>query len=376
MFFENYESRFLEEIRKSHNDTKDFLPINIKLKNFEIFLPKSFGFCFGVRNAMKIVSDAIHDNKSKNIYLLSEVIHNQNINDALINEGVKFIFDKTNKQLIPYDKLASDDTCIIPAFGTTTQIYKILNDKIKKENIYDACCPFVKKVWEASKKIGLQNATIMIHGKFNHEETKATFSQAKEYGPVIVIKDKLEAEFLANSIKGNVSRVDFYNKFQKVITDNFDYDKHLKKIGIVNQTTMLAEDTQEISQIIKNALIETNNDFIDIGNTLCYATSKNQASVKRLMQEKLDIVLVVGGFNSSNTTNLYKIAKKVNENTFFIKDSDSLISKDEVLSFDTILKEEKIIKNYLNNVSKIGIIAGASCPDTLIEKVIKKLESF
>ena len=376
MFFENYTSSFLDGFKSKNEAINDISPIHISLKNFEIFLPHSFGFCFGVRNAMKIVSNAINENKAKNKYLLSEIIHNQNVNNDLVKQGVKFIFDKNGNQIIPYDSLTKDDVCIIPAFGTTREILDVLNKKLNKENIYDTCCPFVKKVWEASKKLGQLGASVIIHGKFNHEETKATFSLAKEYAPTMVIKDKDEALFLAKAIEGKILKEDFYAKFKSVITDKFDFDNHLKKLGIVNQTTMLAQDTLEIRDIIKNALNVANKEFIDTGSTPCYATSKNQASVKELIKEKLDIVLIIGGFNSSNTTNLYKISKQTYDRTYFIKDCNSLLSNTQILSFDINKNKEIIIDNYLENVFKIGIIAGASCPDSLIEKVIKKLESF
>ncbi|MGI6680708.1 MAG: hypothetical protein ACOX3T_04410 [Bdellovibrionota bacterium] len=264
----------------------------------------------------------------------------------------------------------------MPAFGATREIKDILNQKFEKNNIYDTCCPFVKKVLEAAKNIGKSGGTIVIHGKYNHEETRAAFSFARQYGEVIVIKDILEATFLADCIKGKFSKKDFYNKFKDVITKDFDFEKHLKKMGIVNQTTMLANDTVLITNIIKDALSKVKGEFVDVGFTLCYATTKNQKAVKALVKEKLDIVLVVGGFNSSNTTNLYKIAKQNFERTYFIKDEKSIISDTKIVCFDVENKKENIKENYLSSVKNIGIIAGASCPDILIENVIKKLASF
>ncbi len=374
MILKDYDSKFLNDIReKDKNDNpSDFSPYKFEMGKYVVMLPRYFGFCFGVRNALNIASNAILKNQDKRKYILSEIIHNQNVNDDLIASGVTFIFDKNGKQKISYDEINENDVCIIPAFGTTQKIYEILNRKIKKENICDTCCPFVKKVWESSKKIGKENATILIHGKFNHEETKATFSLAEKEGAVIVIKDLEEAIFLGECIKGTISKEKFYEKFKNVISLNFNFEKDLKRIGIVNQTTMLAEDTLAISRTIKEALSSIKDgSFLDFGATLCYATSRNQKSVYTLMKEKLDAVFVIGGFNSSNTANLYKIAKCFCDKTYFVKDEKSVVSKNELLSFDLEKKEEILIKDYLLNISKIGIIAGASCPDSLIERFLK-----
>lgn len=374
MNFKNYDSKILNKMRENDKkeDASDFSPYSLKVKQYTLMFPRYFGFCFGVRNALNIVSDAIVKNKNRKKYILSEIIHNQNVNDDLKNCNVSFIFDKYGKQQISYKEITCDDVCIIPAFGTTQETYENLNKIIKKENIYDTCCPYVKKVWEASKKIAAKNATILIHGKVNHEETKALFSLAKREAPVIVIKDFEEAIFLSECIKGNIVKEKFYEKFKNVISPNFNFENDLKRIGIVNQTTMLAEETLKISNVIKETLeLIQGGVFLDFCSTLCYTTSRNQKSVYTLMEEKLDAVFVIGGFNSSNTINLYKIAKCFCDKTFFIKDEKSFISKNELLSFDIENKQEIIIKNYLQSALKIGIIAGASCPDILIERVIK-----
>ena len=280
---------------------KDFSPTLLDFGPLQIYMARHFGFCYGVENAIEIAFRTIEENPGKRIFLLSEMIHNPQVNDDLQERGVRFLQDTSGNQIVPFEELNSDDIAIIPAFGTTLEIEKKLQEVGIPTAKYNTTCPFVEKVWNRSEQIDSSDYTVVIHGKPKHEETRATFSHASSYTASVVIKDMEEAKRLAKYIKGEVDAKDFYTEFKGRYSNGFDASSHLQRIGVVNQTTQLASETQAIADYLKNTMIERygvdeNNieeRFADTRDTLCYATNDNQSAVIQMLNTPADLAIVV-----------------------------------------------------------------------------------
>lgn len=364
---------------------KDFSPTLLDFGAVQIFLARHFGFCYGVENAIEIAFETIEENEGKRIFLLSEMIHNPQVNADLIERGVKFLQDTHGKQIIPFEELQSDDVVIIPAFGTTLEIENLLRAKGIRVEQYNTTCPFVEKVWNRSEQIAQKGYSIVVHGKPKHEETRATFSHASSHTPTVVVNDMKEAIELAKYITGEKPVEHFYTEFKGRYSEGFDVSKHLQRIGVVNQTTQLATDTQAIAEYLKNVMMQhygldeknIGERFADTRDTLCYATNDNQSAVTGMLQTEADLAIVVGGYNSSNTSHLVELCEEKLP-TYFINSADKLISDKDVLHCNWRTKEEKITSDYLpaKQPVKISITSGASCPDAIVEEVIERLVSF
>ncbi len=235
---------------------KDFTPTLLDFGPLQIYLARHFGFCYGVENAIEIAFRTIEENPDKKIYLLSEMIHNPQVNADLVAHGVRFLQDTYGKQLIPFEEIKSDDIVLIPAFGTTLEIEEKLQRTGIQTEKYNTTCPFVEKVWNRSEAIAKKDYTVIIHGKPTHEETRATFSHAAATAPSVVVKDMVEAIELANYITGKKPAADFYTEFKNQYSPGFDLKTDLQRIGVVNQTTMLASDTQAIADYLKQVMME------------------------------------------------------------------------------------------------------------------------
>lgn len=379
-----YRSPLITAIKKKRKEAdklkKDFTPTLLDLGDIQIYLARHFGFCYGVENAIEIAFKTVDENPDKRIFLLSEIIHNPQVNEDLKAHGVQFMQDTFGKQIIQFDTLQSDDVVIIPAFGTTLETEKLLNEKGIHTEKYNTTCPFVEKVWNRSEAIAKKDYTIVIHGKPRHEETRATFSHASLNAPAVVIKDMDEAKELALYISGERPADEFYKRFEGQYSTGFDVLKHLKRIGVVNQTTMLASDTQAIADFLKDIIIKVTGEaisFADTRDTLCYATNENQGSVNTMLQQTADLAIVVGGYNSSNTSHLVELCEEKLP-TYFINSADKIISDNEILHFNFHTKEELKKENWLpaKKPVKILLTSGASCPDALVEGVINKLASL
>lgn len=384
-----YRSPLISAIKKQRKlaDTmkKDFDPTLLDFGKVQIYLARHFGFCYGVENAIEIAFKTINENPRKRIFLLSEMIHNPQVNEDLKSQGVLFLQDTYGKELIPFDTLTSEDIVLIPAFGTTLEI----EQKLEKIGIpiekYNTTCPFVEKVWNRSNVIAKKDYTIIIHGKPAHEETRATFSHAAAEAPALVVKDMKQTIELAKFIAGKKPLEEFYITFKNQYSAGFDVTRDLQRIGVVNQTTMLASDTQAIADYLKQVMIEKYNldkdhlheRFADTRDTLCYATNDNQTSVSQMLQTKADLAIVVGGYNSSNTSHLVELCEEILP-TYFINSKEKIINDKEILHYDFHTKKEILSINYLpeKTPAKILITSGASCPDALVEEVIQKIVSF
>lgn len=370
--------RKLEDPRK-----QDFSPTSLKIHNVEFIISRHFGFCYGVENAIEKSYDAIQSNPDKTIYLLSQMIHNPEVNNDLMSQGVRFIQDTEGKQLISWDKITSNDIVIIPAFGTTLETAKILEEKGIDIIKYNTTCPFVEKVWNRSLKLGETDYTIVIHGKHNHEETKATFSHSQQNSPAIIVRNLKEAKQIGNFINGTISGDHLLNLFKGRYSSNFNPEKDLKRIGVVNQTTMLASETQEIADYLKSTIIEKYGSdnlkahFADTRDTLCYATNDNQSATLELLNIEADLAIVVGGYNSSNTSHLVELLE-AKFPTFFIKNSDEIVSRESIYSYNVHSKNLEHHKTFIpeNENIKIIITSGASCPDSAVDNVMQKVMSI
>jgi len=364
---------------------KDFTPTLLDLGPVHIYLARHFGFCYGVENAIEIAFRTIEENPGKRIFLLSEMIHNPQVNADLVERGVVFLQDTYGKQLIPFEEITGEDIVLIPAFGTTLTIEAMLNEKGIQTEKYNTTCPFVEKVWNRGEQIAAKGYSIVVHGKPKHEETRATFSHASSHTPTVVVNDMKETIELAKYITGEKPVEAFYTEFKGRFSEGFDITKDLQRIGVINQTTQLASDTQAIADYLKQIMIQqyqldassVGDRFADTRDTLCYATNDNQTAVAGMLQTPADLAIVIGGYNSSNTSHLVELCE-AKLPTYFIDSPDRITNKDEIVDCNWQTKEQRVVHNFLpaKEPVKILITSGASCPDALVEAVINKLAGF
>jgi 4-hydroxy-3-methylbut-2-en-1-yl diphosphate reductase len=374
----------IKELRKLQDPRKkDYSPAVLDFGLVKIKLARHFGFCYGVENAIEIAYKTIEENPDKRIFLLSEMIHNPEVNNDLLSRGVKFIMDTYGNQLIEWDEINKEDIVIIPAFGTTIETEKILIEMGIDTVKFNTTCPFVEKVWNRATQLGDSDYTIIIHGKSTHEETRATFSHSIRNGHSVIIRDINEAIVLGKIILGEIPSTEFYNLFKDKYSNDFDVVKDLRKIGVVNQTTMLASETQLITDHLREVMIkkygehDLKNHLADTRDTLCYATNDNQQATIALLKEKADLAVVVGGYNSSNTSHIVELCEEVLP-TYFISGAEKIISKDLIKHFDIQNKTEIKTENFLpqKDIVEIIITSGASCPDAIVDEVMSKIISF
>ncbi|OFZ56856.1 MAG: 4-hydroxy-3-methylbut-2-enyl diphosphate reductase, partial [Bacteroidetes bacterium RIFCSPHIGHO2_02_FULL_44_7] len=276
----------------------------------------------------------------------------------------------------------TDDIVIIPAFGTTVEIIELLTEKGLDIHTYNSTCPFVEKVWNRSTTLGDSDYTIVIHGKHEHEETKATFSHSRRNAPSIVVRDMHETQLLVDFLLGKMNRDELLRRFQHKISKGFNPDQDLKKIGVVNQTTMLATETQEIANLLYTTMVQVHGQaaiqshFADTRDTLCYATNDNQSATLELLKSEADLAVVVGGYNSSNTSHLVELLEQKFV-TYYIKNADEIISRDEIDAYDihtaTVHRHAAFLPE--KDALRIVMTSGASCPDSTMDQVMQKILS-
>jgi 4-hydroxy-3-methylbut-2-en-1-yl diphosphate reductase len=364
---------------------KDFTPTLLNFDRLHIYLARHFGFCYGVENAIEIAFRTINENPGKRIFLLSEMIHNPQVNADLQERGIRFLQDTHGKQIISFDEITAHDIVLIPAFGTTLPMEKMLREKGIPIEKYNTTCPFVEKVWNRSEQIAGKGYSIVIHGKPKHEETRATFSHAAATAPSVVVNDMKETIELAKYITGEKPPAAFYTEFNGRYSPGFDITKDLAHFGVVNQTTQLASDTQSIAEYLRQVIMKHYNldeatigvRFADTRDTLCYATNDNQAAVTGMLHTPAHMAIVIGGYNSSNTTHLVELCEQKLP-TYFIASEENILSSNAVRHFDIHSKLELETPDFLPNFSplKVLITSGASCPDAMVESVIRKLVTY
>lgn len=382
-----YRSSFISLIKNNKKISdprkKDFSPTIIDFGPIQIIIARHFGFCYGVENAIERAYRAVEENPGKRIFLLSQMIHNPAVNSDLQKMGIQFIMNTEGKQFIAWDELTPEDIILIPAFGTTIEIENILKSKGIEIEKYDTTCPFVTKVWKQSDKLGADGYAVIIHGKPNHEETRATFSHSTSNASSIVIKNMDEAVELGKYILGEKPYSEFEHEFGNRVSKGFKPEIDLQKVGVVNQTTMLASETQAIADYFKKIMLQKKgtqnikNHFADTRDTLCYATNDNQQATYGLLETEADLAIVVGGYNSSNTSHLVELCEEKLP-TYFISDSNEIVNQNLIRHFDYHHQKMRETANFLPNKTPLRIIltSGASCPDAIVDQVLDRLLSF
>ena len=384
---EFYNSPLLSRVKdlRSGKDPKkkDFSPTLLDFGNVRFLLARHFGFCYGVQNAIELSFRAIKENPGKRIFLLSQMIHNPEVNSNLQERGVRFLMDTDGNTITPFSELKKEDVVIIPAFGTTLAISQQLADMGIEIKTYDTTCPFVHRVWNKAEKLGTENYTVIIHGRPGHEETRATFSHSSANSPSLIVKDKNETQLLGDFILGKLSLEKFEELFKGRYSSTFDPVKSLDRLGVINQTTMLAAETQDIANYLKQVMVEKygasdiKNHFADTRDTLCYATNENQDATQQLLKQEADLAIVVGGYNSSNTSHLVELCEH-RFKTFFISSVKEIESKDKINHFDIHSEKRVSTLNFLPDKKPVTVVltSGASCPDAMVEDVLMKILSF
>ena len=276
----------VKDLRQEHGK-RSLLPTVFRVGELEFLIPRYFGFCFGVERAIHMAFAALGKNPGRDIKMVSQIIHNPVVNDDLQKRGIRFVYNESGKRTIPEDEINKDNVVLIPAFGTTLEIESSLqrsgidttSDEYREN--YDTTCPFVSKVWDRGEQLGLEGYTIIIHGKFRHEETQATQSHTKKHGHTLVVLNEAEAGMVRDYIVGKMNLERFREHFDGKWSHGFDPEADLTRVAVVNQTTMLAEETREVAMIIRSAMEKRYGKenleyhFADTNDTLCYATNQN-----------------------------------------------------------------------------------------------------
>jgi 4-hydroxy-3-methylbut-2-enyl diphosphate reductase len=406
-----YQSRLCEAIKAlaRTNERSATAPAQLDFGAVRYVIPSHFGFCLGVKNAIERAYETLAENPGRRVFMLSELIHNPFVNEDLLRRGLRFLqtdkghpFDVRGqvaaaggKDVLLWDTLASDDIVIIPAFGATDEDKKKLVRKGIRVAQFDATCMLVEKVWKAARTFGRDGFTVVIHGKSEHEETKATFSNSRRYAPSIIIRNLEEARLLGDYIAApdEAKRQALLTRFAGLHTPGFDPAKHLARIAVVNQTTLLMNETAAIIDYFKSVFVakfgETDGPAHVGGagkkDTLCYATQVNQDALQRALAEPLDAAFILGGKNSSNTYQLYRLCEqKLGNRAFFIQSEANIRSRDEIEHYVFPAAghgrggHTEIHPLWPRDTTpkRVLITGGASCPDGLVQQVITRINSF
>jgi 4-hydroxy-3-methylbut-2-enyl diphosphate reductase len=336
-----------------------------------------------VENAIEISYKALEENPASRVFLLSQMIHNQDVNQDLQSRGIRFIMDTDGRQFIPWAEINKEDVVIIPAFGTTLEVENLLLDKGVEVQKYNTTCPFVEKVWNRAEKLGSEQYTIIIHGKPGHEETRATFSHSAKGAPSVIVRDMEDSRRLGAYLLGASSKESFLERFAGKLSPGFDPGRDLTRVGVVNQTTMLATETQAIADYFRGVMVQKygpdniKQHFADTRDTLCYATNDNQDATYELLDTDASLAIVVGGYNSSNTSHIAELCARKFP-TYFINSASEIKSRHEMHHFDYSRKQKIRTQNFLPDTHPVKIVltSGASCPDTLVDRVMERLLEF
>ncbi len=406
-----YQSRLCEAIKAlaRTNERSASRPATLDFGAVQYVIPSHFGFCLGVKNAIERAYESLAENPGQRVFMLSELIHNPFVNEDLRRRGLRFLqTDKGQPFTIDeaaapaghtgpllWDSLTAEDIVIIPAFGATDEDKKKLVRKGIRVAQFDATCMLVEKVWKAARGFGREGYTVVIHGKSEHEETKATFSNSRRAAPSIIIRNLDEARLLGDYIAepAEAKRAGLLTRFAGLHTPGFDPARHLDRVAVVNQTTLLMNETAAIIEYFKSLFVEKYGEAdgpAHVGgagkkDTLCYATQVNQDALQRALAEPLDAAFIIGGKNSSNTYQLYRLCEqKLGPRAFFIQSEGNIRSRDEI---------EHYVFPAVNNggsghtevhklwpgddaPKRVLITGGASCPDGLVQQVIARINSF
>ncbi len=364
----HYRSELVERIR-ARGGVLDAPGITIKLA-------RQFGFCYGVERAIDLAYAARKVLPDRKLYILGEIIHNPEVNDQLRALGIKFLTGPEKNAEVEH--LEEGDVVIIPAFGIDVATRKKL--EAKGCQFVDTTCGDVMSVWKRVRQYAKEGVTSIIHGKAWHEETKATSSQATSNGRghYLVVYNLEETDYVCNYIISGGDKADFLRKFEGAYSPGFDPDVHLDVIGVANQTTMLRGETEEVQRRLRDAMArkygEVNlHKHFRFFDTICGATQERQDALEELLREPLDLLIVIGGYNSSNTSHLAQMGE-AKLPTYFIKNAGKIVSEKLICHYNQHLQCEVQTRDWLPaRHLTVGITAGASCPNNLVEDVIRRL---
>ncbi len=358
-----YQSPLIQQIR-DNNYTLTRGEVTIRLA-------QAFGFCWGVERAVAIAYETRQHFPTERIWITNEIIHNPSVNQHILEMNVEFIPLQDGQK--DFEVVQPGDVVILPAFGATVQEMQLLNEK--GCTIVDTTCPWVSKVWNSVEKHKKGNYTSIIHGKYKHEETLATSSFAGTY---LIILNMPEAEYVANYILKGGDKTEFMAKFSKAVSPGFDPDRDLEQVGIANQTTMLKSETEQMGKLFERTMMkkygpaQLNQHFLAF-NTICDATQERQDAMLNLVEDQVDAIVVIGGYNSSNTTQLQQIAIDRGIPSYHI-DSASRILSGNRIEHKPLYQELEIAENWLPaGPLVIGVTSGASTPDKVVEEAIEKI---
>jgi len=368
----HYRSLIVEQIRAKGSV--------IQIGNTTVRLARDFGFCYGVERAIDLAYAARKVFADRRVFLLGEIIHNQEVNRQLTEMGVVSIPNAEHEAMVA--TMTTDDVVIVPAFGAETGLMKLI--AARGCMVVDTTCGDVMSVWKRVRQYAKTGYTSIIHGKASHEETRATSSRAMGddgMGNYLVVLTLADVDYVCDYIRQGGNKEAFLKRFPPGShSDGFDPDLHLTRIGVANQTTMLKSETEEVQRRLRQAVLDRHGPEAGVTNfqvfdTICGATQERQDSLFGLLQQPLDVLLVVGGYNSSNTTHLVEIGEQQLP-TFFIRTADCLKSLEQIVHFDLHLKAEK--ESYSTKLAgdgpvTVGITAGASCPNNLIEDTVLRV---
>ena len=366
---EHYRSSVVEKIRARGGV--------LTIGNTTVRLAKQFGFCYGVERAIDLAYASRRVFPDNRIFLIGEIIHNPEVNRQLADMGIVSLpWKAMNEQ---YDELAEDDVVIVPAFGAPTAFM----EKLEERNclVVDTTCGDVMKVWRRVRTYAKEAVTSIIHGKAIHEETRATASRAlgdSGDGHYLIILTLGDADYVCDYLRRGGDRDEFLKRFDGATSPGFDPDVHLKRVGVANQTTMLKSETEEIQKRVRDAVADRDggdDSAFQVFDTICGATQERQDALFEMLREKMNMLIVVGGYNSSNTTHLVEIGEKQLP-SFFIHNADCLRSLEEIVHYDLEKREEVTSYSKVllgDGPVVIGITAGASCPSNLIESAVLKV---
>ncbi|MGK0176286.1 MAG: 4-hydroxy-3-methylbut-2-enyl diphosphate reductase [Lentimonas sp.] len=407
-----YQSKLCNSIKAARRikEKKSSDPAVLDFGVVSYMVPSHFGFCLGVQNAIERAYETVAENPKKRVFMLSELIHNSFVNQDLLARGIRYLQTEKGKPFSEdgsigtdheaintlWNQLTSDDIVIIPAFGATNE------DKVRlirkgidiREN--DATCMLVEKVWKAARRYAKEGYTVLIHGKSEHEETKATFSNSSSYGPALMIRNMEHAKKLVEVIKtqGGEKKRLFEDSFEGLYSKGFDPQRDLQKLAVVNQTTLLRNETLKIIEFLHTFIVQHYGEakvadhlwLKGKGDTLCYATQVNQDALQRAIEQPVDAALVVGGKNSSNTYQLYRVCeKRFGKNAHFIQSEDDILSAEKIRhhiftqNHSKQSEDNEEVRPFLKmntQPKRILLTGGASCPDGIIQQVIHKINSF
>jgi 4-hydroxy-3-methylbut-2-enyl diphosphate reductase len=364
----HYRSEIVEKIRQQGGI--------IRCQGVTVRLAKQFGFCYGVERAIDLAYAARKVFHDKRLFILGEIIHNPEVNGQIRAMGIRNLVGKNRDASI--EELGADDVVIVPAFGAEVETVKHIRDKGCQ--IVDTTCGDVMSVWKRVRQNAKEQVTSIIHGKADHEETRATSSHAAMGGAghYLVVLNLAETDLVCEYIRHGGNKEGFLERFKGAYSEGFDPDVHLQRVGVANQTTMLRGETEEVQRRIRAAVMDRDGPDLGLKNfrffdTICGATQERQDALNQLLEEKMDLLLVVGGYNSSNTTHLVEIGQE-RLPTYFIKSADKVESKDRIVHYDLHAKGEVVTENWLPTPPiMVGVTAGASCPNNLIEETILRV---